>query len=75
MHVNVLCCLLYRVCRTVAMPSHADIIQTAAAVSGYLNKVANRALSVVVAAGSTAEGVSFNEGALKLARQGAFPAI
>ena len=52
------------------MPSHSEILQVSSGVSGFLSKVANRALSVVVAAGTSTEGVSFAEGAVKVARAG-----
>ncbi len=58
------------VCAWAAMESHSQVLQTALAVFGDLSKVANRALSVVVAAGTQGEGMSFAEGATTLARQG-----
>lgn len=67
-----LCVLWHVVCVTrTAIHSHGQIMQAAAAVYGDLSKVANRALSVVVAAGASGEGVSFSEGARLVARQGA----
>ncbi len=56
--------------RVPAMICHEEIIQLANTVISDLKKVSSRALSVVVAAGSSGDGVSFAEGAVKVARQG-----